>query len=341
MRSIVVMAVAVGACGSVPEESGDGGPSGDGAGTADAPPGTCADDPCGENADCSDSPSGAICECRPGFVGDGQDCASAWALRHTIPVSLGDFHHAVGAGNRIYYSRDTTDPIGALFESVEPESGMVRSENAMAAGDNDLCGCGYGGWLVPIGDRIYYFGNSGHSYDMGLRLWSTEPYPAQFQRGESGQAALGSVLYTVGGRGGSTATFAFAPTGGWGDVNAPYPAATEGAVAIGTPDSLMYAQDRQSATFARFDPVAGAWEQLDDSPSSNPVDGVEHEGKIVMHYGGRIYVYDTDDESWDNRSVPLPTGTSSHLVKATGQIWLLAVQDAAVEIYHLDPAGLP
>lgn len=220
-----------------------------------------------------DAGDGGVCEGEDGRW-QGLDPLGTGAIQEVAVAALHGEMYVIGGfddAGRILPRVSVYDPENDAWRLGAPLPQAMHHANAAAAGGRL--------WVLGfLRDRQFNEDGRGYVYDPETEAWSEAPsMPDGFHRGAAGVAAIGDVVYVVGG------------------------------LAAGQATSAVHA----------FDTVSGAWRRLPDLPgpprdhmAAAAVDGLlvvagGRDGRIGAHVA-RVDVFDPVSETW-RRGADMPT----------------------------------
>ena len=228
---------------------------------------------------------------------------------------------ATGLNSVIYFATPNNSSSAQHFVAYDLTSNAYREKSLTG---NDLCACGYNSRLVSANSKLFYFANSGTSYDSATNQWTGMPYPNP--RGEPGVGVLGNDIYYVGGRGGLNTCQVFnATTYSWRTIP-DYLYSTSWS-AISSYNGRLYVLGGSGTEnkISVYDTSSKAWVALPDIPftnvSSRPT-ALTFDNKIFMFSSSAVYVFDPSTSSWDP-SVLSSAGFGSIAVLAGNSMYVI------------------
>jgi hypothetical protein len=187
---------------------------------------------------------------------------------------------------------------------------------------SDICGCGGTGYIFPANNKLYYIGNSGHSWDptaASPRPWNAIATPPS--TGEAAWSAVGTIVYTTGGRNTTTVVDSYNTTANtWTTTGlAAAPSIVNWGTA-GTALNRMYVMNTSNKHFYYYDPAGNAWTTLPDAPDSPSFLQYMYtwRNKLEVFTNSGIRLYDPTAATWDPTPIPFPGGLTNYRVVVAG-----------------------
>lgn len=225
---------------------------------------------------------------------------------------------ASGAGNKLYLASANNTDQRPFFKAYDVRANTFHDQ-ALWQG---FCACGYNAPLVSVNDKLFLFANEAGVYDPSTDTWNGHlSYPRP--NGEFGTAALGNVIYQVGGRNSDRGVSTYdTSTDRWGTAaDYPFPAQGQNLTLVASGGQL-YGVGYQTSTgrgakMARYNPAANRWTELPDAPfypqwNAMAPRGAGFQGKLYFSGDGStpgssgLHVYDTATGVWDGQTATLP-----------------------------------
>jgi hypothetical protein len=304
---------------------------------------------CAPAATCSDGPAGPICQCRPGFGGNGKTCVARWTLVDTLtvpPVGIAGLQHSGTLGSRIFFANDNAATQGPNQEPVFMSYDAVSRELLPETPRPEALGGGYGATLIGWSDRVYVFATSGHSYHPSGKAWMSTRFDASRPRAGTATALLDGRIYRVGGRAYVDTVDAYDPTtDSWSteDSIASYPWKVANAVAAAH-DGKLYVMGGVTAAkeygkFGVYDPHANAWRAKPEISlqTSYARSAVEARGKIYLDVISELRVYDPAADTWQEPiKLPVSAKDAPGVVTANGDLYAVTAIDTTARVFRLE-----